>query len=169
LEPYVGNREQLTEQFVGVMERMSARMRLRSPEEWSELELTMPQARTLFLLSLGPKRMNELASHLGCGLSAGTSMIDRLVKKGLVQRVEDSSDRRVVACRLSEEGEQVVQRVTSVGRMRIEGLAEVLSLEELELVVKAMEIMSEGIGRRDGTGTDLTLAGKRQTAVTSRG
>ncbi|MDA1348275.1 MAG: MarR family transcriptional regulator [Chloroflexi bacterium] len=163
----MGNKEQLTEQFVGVMERMSERMRLRSPEEWSGLELTMPQARTLFLLSRGPKRMSELASHLGCGLSAGTSMIDRMVKKGLVQRVEDSSDRRVVACRLSEEGEQVVQRVTRVGRMRIEGLAEVLSLEELELVVKAMEIMSEGIGRRDKAASDRAQAGLNETPVTA--
>ena len=145
----MGTKGKLTEQLVEVIEGMSARMRLRAPEEWSGLELTMPQARTLFLLSGGPKRMSELASHLGCGLSSGTSMIDRLVKKGLVRRVEDDSDRRVVACRLTEEGERVVERVTRVGRLRIESLAEVLSVEELELVVRAMDIMSVGMDRRD--------------------
>lgn len=73
----------------------------------------------------------------------------------------------VVACRLFEEGELVVQRVTRVGRMRIVGLAEVLSLEELELVVKAVEIMSEGIGRRDRATSDWAQAGPQGDTVTA--
>ena len=162
----MGTRESLTELLVEVIESMSARMRLRAPEEWSGLELTMPQARTLFLLSGGPKRMSELASNLGCGLSAGTSMIDRLVKKALVRRVEDASDRRVVACRLTEEGKRVVERVTRVGRLRIEGLAEVLSIEELESVVKAMDIMSDGMDRRDQAAEEVaSRMGPEQTPV----
>ena len=93
------SKEQLVQSFVELMERISAQRRSRPPEQWAELELTMPQVRTLFLLSQGPKRMSEVADYLGRGISAATSMVDRLVRKRLVERVAEASDRRVVACR----------------------------------------------------------------------
>ena len=160
------NREQLTEQLVGLIERMSAQMRSRSPVEWSELELTMPQARTLFLLSQGPQRMGRIASDLGCGMSSATSMIDRLVGKGLVRRAEDPSDRRVVACRLTAEGDEVVERFMRIGRMRMEAIAEAMTVEEIKVVVRAMEIMSEAV-RRLGEG-ETAVARAKETAYADR-
>ena len=61
----------------------------------------------MFLLHRqGPTRMGVLSEHLGRGLPSVTSMMDRLVKKGLVERVLDPSDRRVVACQLTDEGKR---------------------------------------------------------------
>jgi DNA-binding MarR family transcriptional regulator len=42
---------------------------------WSGLELTMPQFRTLLLLSRGPHRMSDIAAFLQTGLSATTGLI----------------------------------------------------------------------------------------------
>ena len=67
----------------------------------------MPQVRTHDSCSAtGPKRMGDISTYLGRGMPSATSMIDRLVSKGLVERMADASDRRVVACRLTALGEE---------------------------------------------------------------
>ena len=142
------DREKLSERLVELMERMSAHMRPRSLGAWQGLELTMPQARTMFRLHRqGPTRMGELSENLGCGLPAATSMVDRLVRKGLVERVQDPSDRRVVACRLTGEGRGAVERFWQVSRERRLAVADALTLDELETVVPALDILTRAAAR----------------------
>jgi DNA-binding MarR family transcriptional regulator len=74
-------------------------------------------------------------------------MIDRLVSKGLVERAEDPADRRVVTCALTSVGENAVERFMRIGRHKIESIADALSVEELEIVTHAMEIMADAAGR----------------------
>ena len=144
------DRQQLSERLVELMERMSFHMRPRSLGGWQDLELTMPQARTMFLLHRqGPTRMGVLSEHLGRGLPSVTGMVDRLVKKGLVERVEDPSDRRVVACRLTDEGKRAVERFWQVSRERRLALADALTLDELEAVVPALDIFIRAAARRE--------------------
>ena len=132
---------ELTGQLIEHMERMYARMRSESPEEWSDLELTIPQFRTLMMLRQGPERMGTIAQHLSSSLSSATSMIDRLVDKGLVERVAQSDDRRVVACQLTPSGRGEIERFWSLGRTRIARIAEQLSIEELRIVLEAMQLL----------------------------
>ena len=137
------DRQLLLERMVELMERMSFLMRPRSLGAWQDLELTMPQARTMFLLHRrGPTRMGVLSEHQGCGLPSATSMVDRLVRKGLVERVQDPSDRRVVACQLTDEGRKAVERFWQVSRERRLALAAALTLDPLEAVVPALEILT---------------------------
>ena len=144
------DRQQLSERLVELMERMSFHMRPRSLGGWQDLELTMPQARTMFLLNRqGPTRMGVLSEHLGRGLPSVTGMVDRLVNKGLVERVEDPSDRRVVACRLTDEGKRAVERFWQVSRERRLALADALTLDELEAVVPALDIFIRAAARRE--------------------
>jgi DNA-binding MarR family transcriptional regulator len=140
-------RGKLAERFVELMDQISVKRRPSTPGWWDDLELTMPQARTLFYLSHGPRRMSDISANVGRGMSSATSMIDRLVKRRLVQRLEDASDRRVVECRLTSQGEDLVERFLRLGRMRNEAIAETLTLEELEVVVPAMEILSRAVRR----------------------
>ena len=144
-------RKALEEKLVETMERMSAhrRSRSRSSAELSDLDLTMQQVRTLHLLAQEPRRMGDLAGYLDRGMSSVTSMIDRLVRKEFVERVEDPSDRRVVTCRLTDTGHDVVERFWRAGRVRAEEMAAALTVEELRTVVPAMEIMLNAISRRD--------------------
>ena len=71
------------------------------------------------------------------------------MRKGRVERIEDASDRRVVACELTPAGREDVDRFLRIGHMRIEAIANALTLEELEAVVPVMEILSDAIDRQD--------------------
>lgn len=141
------SRQDLASDLVEHMGRMMARMGSRAPVPWSGLDLTMPQVRTLSLLSDGPKRMSDISGYLGSGMPAATSMIDRLVKKRLVRRIEDASDRRVVSCLLTAAGVEVVERFWRVSRQRFEAIAGLLTTEEMEVVVPAMKVLADAIHR----------------------
>ena len=147
------DKEALVEKMGDLVQQMYAQCRSESTEGWTELELTMPQLHTMALLSQGVQRMGVIAWRLNSSQSAATSMIDRLVDKGLVERVPDKDDRRVVACQLTEPGREEMERLWRVNRMRISLIADHLTIEELSRVVEAMELLCLA-GQRAKEGAD---------------
>jgi len=138
------DRDELQQQFIAALDLLSARMRmLPNPGAWSELELTMPQVRVLGLLFTTPHRMSEIAASVGSSVQAATSLIDRLVDKGLVVREHDTVDRRVVICRLTPVGRTEVERFYRIGQARMELLGDVLTDDELALVVESFSVLAE--------------------------
>ena len=135
-------REALVEEFADLVQQMYSQCRSESTEEWTELELTMPQLHTMILLGQGPQRMGIIAWRLSSSQSAATSMIERLVDKGLVERVPDRDDRRVVACQLTAPGREEMERIWRISRMRIARIADHLTIEELRSVVEAMQLLN---------------------------
>ena len=145
------SKEQLAEQLVEHLERMYAGMRSEPTEQWSDLELTMPQLRTLMMLSDGPQRMGAIAQHLSSSLSSATSMIDRLVDKGLVERVSRNEDRRVVVCQLTPPGQEEIGRFWRIGRNGIARIVVHLTTEELRTIVEAIHLLYTASQRAAGT------------------
>jgi len=143
-------REELTERFVELVERINQSMHCTPPEGWSDLELTIAQIRALALLYQEPQRMGNIAGFLGSILSSATSLIDRLVEKGLVARGLDPADRRVVLCSLTPQGRDAIEQFWRIGRIRITALAERLEPEELRDVVHAMELLSRAAQESNG-------------------
>ena len=134
-------KHRLTDRFVELVEQVDQRMHYQTPDEWADLELTIPQIRALALLQQEDQRMGSISNYLGSTLSSATSIIDRLVDKGLVERAPDPEDRRVVICRLTPTGREAVEQFWRIGRLRIVSLAEKLNATELEQVVQAMELL----------------------------
>jgi DNA-binding MarR family transcriptional regulator len=66
-----------------------------------------------------PSAINLVAERLGLSLPSASRAIDGLVKKGLVTRVEDASDRRVRRISLTPDGRDVSDRLIEA---RLEGL-----------------------------------------------
>jgi len=151
-------REELAARLIGLMQRISSHVRLAPPEEWSDIELTMSQWRTLALLHHGPRRMSEIAAYLGNSLSSATSMIDRLVNKQLVERLQDPADRRVVSCCLTPLGQEQMDRFWRIGRKKIEQVSSILNRAELEAVVHAMEVLLAGMDRQVASASEEGLA-----------
>jgi DNA-binding MarR family transcriptional regulator len=140
-------KQELTERFVELVEQINQCTHSRPLEEWPDLELTIPQIKTLTLLRhQGPQRMGSIATFLGSTLSSSTSIIDRLVDKGLVERLPDPDDRRVVICQLTPRGQEATEQFWRIGRTGVVELAERLNIEELEIVVPAMELLYKATG-----------------------
>ena len=140
-------KQELTERFIELVEQINQCMHSRPLEEWPDLELTIPQIKTLTLLRhQGPQRMGSIATYLGSTLSSSTSIIDHLVDKGLVERVPDPDDRRVVICQLTPRGQEATEQFWRIGRTRVVELTERLDIEELEIVVRAMELLYKATG-----------------------
>ncbi len=138
------SKEQLTERFVELVESINQQFHSRPPGdgvEWSELELTMPQMRILCLLRQGHQRMGNIAAGLGISLSSATSIVDRLVEKGLVERAPDPEDRRVVLCRLTGKGTGEVERFWRIERQSIVEMVKPLTTAQLQTVVQAIELL----------------------------
>ena len=141
------SREDLVEKLIEYMACLQGQMRAGPASAWADLDLTMPQARTLFYLADGSRRMSTIAGRLGVEMPSATSMIDRLVVKGLVERGQDPADRRAVVCSLTPAGRDAVEKFWSLRAARTESLAAVLSTQELEIVVPAMRIMADATRR----------------------
>ena len=161
------SRDELVERLIEYMARIQSHMRARPASAWTGLDLTMPQAKTLFYLADGRRRMSSIAGWLGVEMPSATSMIDRLVAKGLVERAQDPADRRAVVCSITPAGRDAVEKFWSLRTAKTESLAAVLSTEELEIVVPAMQIMADAVRRpefADRRGEDGPMDREARTA-----
>jgi DNA-binding MarR family transcriptional regulator len=78
----------------------------------AELELSSPQVHTLLALGHeGPLTMGELARRAAVTEKTTTGLVDRLERDGLVQRLRDEADRRVVRVRLTPHGTRLARRL----------------------------------------------------------
>jgi DNA-binding MarR family transcriptional regulator len=135
------NREKKLQELDELMRTMPARLQSDVETEWPEHELTMAQFKALTLLQSGPKRMGEISHYIDISLSSATNLVGRLESKGLVKRVHDLEDRRVVTCELTEEGRHTITLIWQVGRSRILQIAQHLDHDELDRVIDAFAII----------------------------
>jgi DNA-binding MarR family transcriptional regulator len=130
------------------------------PKEWLSVDLTMPQLNILLVLFTdGPTRMSVLASSLGVSLATATGIVDRLVERGIILREGQPGDRRVVLCKLSDKGQELVGRLWGLGRAQVRSLLETVTIPKLRLIAEAMDTILQAaqIVRQD-CGSELTSA-----------
>ena len=143
-------RGELIERLSTSFRRMRKLGRTRARQALAGLDVSMPQIRALDYLSHGPKRVSELSCHMSRGTSAATSMVDRLEKKGCVERTPDPSDRRVVLCRITDAGREALDRVARLGAIQVESAANRLGDDDLRRVVESLELLEDAMSRVEG-------------------
>lgn len=104
----------------------------------SEHELSIIQTRLLGILRDRTPSMNELAVLLSLDKSSVSGLVDRAARRGLVERVSSSADRRVVRVRLSEFGRSLVRDVSARFTADIEQLLGGLSPSERSTLTDMM-------------------------------
>ena len=110
------------------------------PKEILDLDLTTPQMKVVLLLFLnGPTHMSALASGLGVSLATTTGVVDRLVERSMITREELKEDRRVVLCRLSEQGHALVNRMWTSARSRVSDLLVAVPVSKLVLIEEGLQ------------------------------
>ena len=77
--------------------------------------ISMTQVHVLLMLQHhGEMTMSRLAEMLDVSLSNATGLIDRIEERGLVERVRDPEDRRVVIVRIAPAGRRLLDEVDAI-------------------------------------------------------
>lgn len=107
--------------------------------EWNAVnkyQLTVTQAFALtILVDDGQKRASELAKLLSITTGGLTGLIEKLVTKGLVDRIRDEADRRVVYIAITESGQNVFKEVQQDRLQLMDGLFGVLDDKEIDTLI----------------------------------
>lgn len=111
-----------------------------------EIALTMPQMVTMFAIrQAGSCRMSDLAEVTQQSAGTLTGIVDRLIDDGLVGRVRDVEDRRVVQVALTPAG---IERLERVEAARCADMAQMLarfSLDQLRNLEDLLRLLLSGI------------------------
>jgi DNA-binding MarR family transcriptional regulator len=158
--------EKTAEQFVDLIQRyICLRPKMILPEhviqfkkKMESLKSTMDGAggnpedfsflfRILILLakSATPLTMSALSTDLNVPMSTATRIVDWLVHGGMVERVNDSHDRRVVRVGMSKSGHELYETGIIYNKQRIEKLLKDFSSEEQTQLLKLMNKLFDAL------------------------
>jgi len=111
-------------------------------------DLTMQQVRVLSHITRDPGITgHELGDRLGVSAPTMSGLIDRLVEKGLVTRVDDTGDRRVRRLHATEVGLDVIRQMDSMFGRALGVAIQLLSIEDLDLLVRGAKAMLNALER----------------------
>ena len=91
--------------------------------------------------------MSRLADQLGVAFSNLTGIIGRMEERGIVERVHDADDRRVVLAQLTPFGREVVQKVEATRLEHMRQLVGALTPDEQKTVLGALRTLTSAHGR----------------------
>lgn len=106
-----------------------------------ELDLSLSQAKSIFVLRQvdEPMPITALSSRLGLSAATAGRTVDQLVKSGLAERHEDPKDRRVKLVSLSKSGRERADQHFEAHRATFVGLFSRLSADEADRLTDALQ------------------------------
>ena len=137
-------RSEAAREIVGLLPAVAISLRLATLMDREGVDLTANQMLALQLVGSAPggrMRAGDVAERMGISSQAATALVDRLVAAGVLAR-SPGVDRRVVWVSLSEEGRQLLTRLSA-------GLEKVVvaALEASEDDPATLDALVEGMRR----------------------
>ena len=112
-------------------------------------EFSFSQAMILqALLMQKESRMNDLARFLGLSKANASGLVDRLVKKGLIEREHGVDDRRVVFVRLTARGQTAAKGLAKVQRQGLAQMMRRIPEPDLRVFITTLEQMAAGMSEQ---------------------
>ncbi len=129
------------------IQRLVTRMMIK---ETLRENLTLQQSAVLrILLNGGPMQMNRLSRELLTTAANVTSLIDRMEKKGLVERAVDRGDRRKIAVQLTPDGKKIFETAAKRYRDHVEDTLDVFTATERRELLRLLEKLRDELSRRE--------------------
>jgi MarR family transcriptional regulator, organic hydroperoxide resistance regulator len=145
--PADGSAEQRVEEMLSLLFALSERLRAHFESSIAEFDLSAPQAKALrYLAAAGPAPMREVAASLQCDASNVTGIVDRLERRGLVERRPGSDDRRVKYLLLTSRGHEVARRLWARVLDGAPAVRELVDADQLVLLGVLNRIDGDGAG-----------------------
>jgi MarR family transcriptional regulator, transcriptional regulator for hemolysin len=91
----------------------------------------------------GPLPVSRLADWLGIGVPNATGLLDRMEQRGLVERVRDVDDRRVVHARMTELGRATVADLDGWRAELIAQVVEPLGTDQLAALARRIQQLDD--------------------------
>ena len=111
--------------------------------------VTIHEVHTLHAIGVGePRTITELADACLVTVSTMTIGVTRLQVKGLVEKVRDATDKRIVRVRLTEKGESIVAVHAHFHRRMVEAVLDHLDEAHTQALIPALENL-QGFFRRE--------------------
>jgi DNA-binding MarR family transcriptional regulator len=109
-----------------------------------ETDLSFSQISVLMRLFHGSNcGVSEIGGQLGVTNAAASQAVDRLVQLGLIERTEDPDDRRAKRLALTLKGHTLIEKGVEVRSKWIEGLTDALTLEQQNMIISALTLLTE--------------------------
>jgi DNA-binding MarR family transcriptional regulator len=106
-------------------------------------ELPVSQLRCLHRIAGCPgAKMLDVARQMEIKLPALSQIVDRLVKRGLLERQSDPNDRRIVQPALTENARELLQATYAARQARVHAAMEHLEAAEIAKVVEALNLLA---------------------------
>jgi MarR family transcriptional regulator, organic hydroperoxide resistance regulator len=115
-------------------------------EAMKESGLRPPQIVFLGLLHhIGSLNMSSISHLTNVTLSVATRFIERLEKKGMVERVQDEKDRRVVLVRLTPEGSKLAENILKSYNERLKQALRGIDPKDIEVFLRVLGQINENL------------------------
>ncbi len=114
-------------------------------EAVGELELTLTQIKLLhhFEDAVLPLSLKEAAELVPVSLPAASRTVDDLVRRGFVERHEDTEDRRIKRMQVTEAGRSVTRRLNAARLQGLEQFTQTLTDAERDSLSHALSKLLE--------------------------
>jgi DNA-binding MarR family transcriptional regulator len=108
--------------------------------------LTLPQVKALiYLYNNGDRSMSELATGLAVSLPSASELVDRLIDRGLVERIPDASDRRRVIVTLTEPAIAYGRRIHDLRRRQARAALDAMLPDERQVFLRSLRALAEAL------------------------
>lgn len=129
--------------------RLARELRVALDGAFATMELTSQQAGLLVHVLAGESSPTTLAALLGADTAGMSRLLDRLERKGLIDRVDDPRDRRAIQVTLTPSGSALAPALPAVFEQVATRLVGDAHLPELTRTIEAMRANLVDEGGRD--------------------
>jgi DNA-binding MarR family transcriptional regulator len=113
-------------------------------KRFHEGALSLVHLNLLMLLRFnGPLTMSRLAEMLDVSVASATGIVDRMEKKGVIERRRSDEDRRVVQVYVTEKGEQVFTQMQAERQSNMMKMISKISDADLRALLRGLRAVRE--------------------------
>jgi DNA-binding MarR family transcriptional regulator len=135
-------REELIRQIIELRRRVNRVIRDRTLDSWVKLSLTIPQLKSLlYVFQHGKVNISGLASGIRVTPANVTGIVDRLIEQGLLTRMPDPDDRRVLWLEVTNKGKTLVDDLREGRANEMHRILDELTEEELSVVAHVFNLL----------------------------